>query len=159
MVANMTRLPLPQATEPASEPASGSAPDPARDSTAFNPLDALRMLHSAGGALFGQAALYGQLARVEWAEEKQRLLKMLALGLLAFTCLLCVLLLAGILVLVFSWDTAYRIPAAVALLAVYVSATAIASYRLRILMALGDEAFAATRAELAADITLLRSKL
>jgi uncharacterized membrane protein YqjE len=149
MFANMTQLPPAQAAEPGSAPGSAT----------FNPLDALRMLHSAGGALFAQAALYGQLARVEWAEEKRRLLQMLVLGLLAFTCLLCVLLLAGILVLVFSWDTAYRIPAAMALFAVYVSATAGAWYRLQILMARAGEAFAATRTELAADITLLRSKL
>jgi uncharacterized membrane protein YqjE len=151
MVANMTPLPQPQPAEPVSEPAPGF--------TAFNPLDALRMLHSAGGALFTQATLYGQLAKVEWAEEKGRLFQMLALVLLAFACLLCTMLLVGILVLVFSWDTPYRTPAALALIAAYVSAIGIAWYRLKILTARSSQVFAATRAELAADIALLRSKL
>jgi uncharacterized membrane protein YqjE len=155
MAANTNRMPLPQPPELAPGPVSAPTPG----STAFNPLDALRMLHSAGGALFTQATLYGQLARVEWAEERGRLFQMLALVLLAFACLLCTILLAGILVLVFSWDTTYRTPAALALIAVYMSGIGIAWYRLKTLMARGSQAFAATRAELAADIGLLRSKL
>ncbi len=147
----ITGLPLPQPAEPASEPGP--------DSAAFNPLDALRMLHSAGGALFAQASLYGQLMRVEWAEEKGRWLQMLVFALLAFACLLCAMLLVGTLVLVFSWDTAYRIPAAMALIAAYLSGIGITWYRIKVLTALGSQAFAATRAELAADIALLRSKL
>jgi len=53
-------------------------------SASFNPLGALRLMRSAGRAMLGQAGLYGQLARLEWAEEKKRLAKMLAAGAVAF---------------------------------------------------------------------------
>ncbi len=125
----------------------------------FNPLDVVRILRSAGSALFAQASLHGQLARVEWAEEKSRLLQMLVFGLLGFAGLLCVLLAAGALVLALSWDTPYRIAAAVALLAVYGLIAGFAWVRLKTLSARGNQAFAATREELAADIALLKSNL
>lgn len=113
----------------------------------------------AGGALFAQAALLGQLAWVEWAEEKSRLLKMLNVTLLGFACLLCVMLLAGVLVLLLSWGTAYRIPALTALIVIYGLGAGVAWRRLQALSALGDRSFAATRDELAAGVALLRSQL
>jgi uncharacterized membrane protein YqjE len=122
-------------------------------------LTALRLLRSAGGALFAQAALHGQLARVEWAEEKRRLGQMLIVTLLGFVCLLGAMLLVTALVLALSWETAYRIPVLIALIAVHVLGTAIAWRRFQALSALGCRAFAATREELAADIALLKSKL
>ena len=132
---------------------------PAPDSTEINPLDAIRILRSAGKSLFAQAALHGQLARVEWAEEKTRLIKMLVLVLLGFVGLLCVLLFLGVLVLAYSWDTAYRIPAVMALIAVFGLAAGIAWRSLQALSAQSSQAFAATREELAADLALLKSKL
>jgi uncharacterized membrane protein YqjE len=128
-------------------------------STTIDLMHAMRILRSAGGALSAQAALYGQLAQVEWAEEKYRLLKMLVITLLGFACLLCVMLFVGALVLAFCWETAYRVPAVMALIAVYGIGTYIAWRRLQALSALGGQAFAATREELAADIALIRSKL
>lgn len=122
----------------------------------FNPLDVVRVLRSAGSALFTQAALHGQLAQVEWAAEKSRLLRMLAFGLLGFASLLCVMLAAGALVLAFSWDTPYRTAAAIAVLAAYGLVAGFAWIRLTILSTQGGQAFAATREELAADIALLR---
>jgi hypothetical protein len=65
------------------------------DSTAINALNAIRTLSSAGGALFDQVALHGQLAQVEWGEEKNRLLKMLVGAVLGFASLLCVMLSLG----------------------------------------------------------------
>ena len=129
------------------------------DATQFNPLDAVRILRSAGSALFTQATLHGQLARVEWAEEKARLLRMLVVGLLGFASLLCVMLAVGALVLAFSWDTAYRIPAAVALLAAYGLGAGFAWVRFKALSAQSSQAFAATREELAANLALLKSNL
>jgi uncharacterized membrane protein YqjE len=129
------------------------------DSASINPLDVVRMLRSAGAALFTQAAMHGQLARIEWAEEKTRLSQMLIVGLICFASLLCVLLFAGALVLAFSWDTAYRIHAAVALIIAYALVAAFAWGRLKALSARGSQAFAATREELAADLALLKSKL
>jgi len=129
------------------------------DSAAFNPLDAIRLLRLAGKALFAQVALHGKLALVEWAEEKNRLFKMLIAALLGFACVLCVMLFGGTLVLAFFWNTAYRIPASIVLMTLYVVGMVIAWRRLQTLSALGSRAFAASREELAVDLRLLRSKL
>lgn len=139
-------------------PAQEQAP-PVTQSNAISPLDAIRLLRSAGGALFAQAGLHGQLARVEWAEEKIRLTKMLIATLAGFACLLCCLIFAGVLVLALTWETEYRIAAILALGIVYGIGALIAWLRLRALSALSEQAFAATREELAADIALIKSKL
>lgn len=119
-------------------------------------MDALRLLLSAGGALLTQAELHGQLARLEWAEEKSRLQRMLVTGLLGFASLLSSMIFIGILVMATTWDTDYRLPSIIAVAALYGLATAFAWRRLRSLSALGEKAFAATRAELAADMALIR---
>lgn len=119
----------------------------------------LRLLRSAGRALLAQSALHGQLARVEWAEERQRLLQMLLATLLGFACALTLLLLCSTLVLVLSWATPYRIAALLGLLLLHGLGCAIAWYRFQVLLARSSESFAATRAELAADIALLKSRL
>lgn len=141
-----------------------SAPEPERaaqavttpDSAGINPLSAARILTSAGAALFTQATLHGELVRIEWAEERSRLLKMLVVTLLGFACLLCALLSAGALLVSVYWDTTVRIPVAMTVVAVYVLGTAIAWRRFQALSALSDHGFAATREELAADVALLR---
>ena len=116
-------------------------------------------MRSAGKTIFTQAVLHGQLVRVEWAEEKIRLMKMLAFMLLGFACLLCFMIFAGVLVLTFSWETAYRIQAIIAIITVYGTGIGVAWYRLDILLAQSNRAFAATREELAADMALISSKL
>ncbi|RPH68206.1 MAG: hypothetical protein EHM83_00065 [Burkholderiales bacterium] len=113
-------------------------------------------MFSAGGALLTQAGLHGQLARLEWAEEKSRLHQMLITGLIGFASLLSFMIFTGILVVATTWDTVYRLPAIIAVVAVYGLATGFAWRRLRSLSALGKEAFAATREEFAADMALLR---
>lgn len=132
-----------------------TTPDPA----AFNPLDVVRLLGAAGGTLFRQATLHGDLARVEWADEKARWSRMLAVALFGFASFLCVMLAIGALVLALSWDTTLRVPAALSLTVIYLLGTAIAWRRLKALSALGTGAFAATREELAADLALLKSRL
>ncbi|MDP9140204.1 MAG: hypothetical protein M3O62_05345 [Pseudomonadota bacterium] len=124
-----------------------------------HPLDAVRILRAAGGALLAQATLHGRLARVEWAHEKLRLSKMLAVALMGFASLLCVMLSVGGLLLAFYWDTSYRIPVALTLIALYGVGTGIAWRRFQALSALGSQSFSATREELAADIALLKSAL
>jgi len=71
----------------------------------------------------------------------------------------CTLLFTGALVLAFYWDTVYRIPAAIALAALYGLGTALSWRRFQSLSALSGQSFAATRVELAADMVLLRSRL
>ncbi len=119
----------------------------------------LRLLRSAGRALFAQAALHGQLAWLEWAEEKQRLLHILLTTLFGFACLLCLMLLGNALVLALSWATAYRIHALLGLLCLHGLAGAIAWRHLHRLLRKSRTSFAATRTELAADIALIKSTL
>jgi uncharacterized membrane protein YqjE len=122
-------------------------------------MHAVRILSSASKALFAQAELHGQLARVEWNEEKCRLMKMLVITLLGFASLLCSMLFAGFLVLALFWETTHRVPAVLAMITVYTIGTGIAWHRFQTLSALSGQAFAATYEELAADIALIRSKL
>jgi uncharacterized membrane protein YqjE len=130
-----------------------------RDSNTVNPLDAIRVLRSAGGALIDQLALHGQLVHIQFKEEKIRLLKMFIVTLMGLGCLLCLMLFVGIFVLAFYWNTEYRIPAAILLIAIYALGCGVAWFRLKTLLALGDQAFASTREELAADIAMLKSRL
>ena len=122
-------------------------------------LEKLRLLNAAGGALLTQATLHSELLRIEWAEEKQRLLTMLLVLLLGFGTLFCMLLFAGVLVLALNWDTGYRISAIIALMAIYAGATFFAWRRFQALSAQSEQMFAASREELAADLALLRQKL
>ena len=140
---------------------TGPNPQPPTDADlgARSLLRTVRLLRSAGGALLVQAALHGQLAQVEWEEEKRRLAKMLLITLLGLAFLVCVMLLVCVLVLALSWETAYRIPAMVALIAICALACALAWRRVCALSALSSQSFAATREEIAADIALLKSKL
>lgn len=131
----------------------------ATEAAKFSLLDIIRILRSAGGPLFAQTALHAALARVEWAEEKRRLLRMLLFALLGFAFLLCTLLFAGVLVLAVSWETDFRIPALMLLVALFGLGVHLAWKRFQLLSAQGEQAFAATREEIAADIALLRSKL
>jgi uncharacterized membrane protein YqjE len=129
------------------------------DSPAIDALGAIRLLHSAGGALLDQLILHGQLARVEWVEEKNRLLQMLVGAILGFACLLCIMLAAGGLLLALCWETVYRIPVAATLLSLYGLGAALAWRRFSALSALSSGSFATTRTELAADLALIRSRL
>mgnify|MGYP003951104377 CR=1 FL=1 len=128
-------------------------------SAGISPLAVIRVLRSGGKAILGQAALYGELACVEWAEEKNRLTKMFVIGMAAFACLLGVLLFTGVLVMAISWDTPYRIPAVLAMMVIYVIGVGIAWHKVRALSASSGQAFSVTREEFAADIALIKSKL
>jgi uncharacterized membrane protein YqjE len=129
------------------------------DRPGIDPLGALQRLRRAGRALLAQAGLHAQLAHVEWAQERLRLGRMLAVTVAGFACLLCAMLAAGALVLACCWETAYRIPAVAALMAVYGIGAGLAWRRFQALSELGAHSFAATREELAADLALLKSRL
>lgn len=125
----------------------------------FNPLGALRLLRSAGGALFAQAALHSQLARVEWAEEKIRLTRMAIAAVVALVSTICLLLLGSFVVLALSWNTPFQIHVIVGVLVVYLVAILLSIRALMQQIALGALSFAATREEIAADLALLKAKL
>jgi uncharacterized membrane protein YqjE len=122
-------------------------------------MDVVRLLRSGGGALLVQALLHGQLAHIEWQEEQKRLLRMLAIGVLGFACVMCVLLFSGALAVAAAWQTAWRLPVLAALVILYAAGTAVAWRRFDALAALGDQAFAASRDELALDAALLKRNL
>lgn len=129
------------------------------DTGAVNPLQLLGLVKSASGALFAQAALHAELAQVEWQEEKERLSKIIAYVLMAFACFLCLIFFLGLFAIALSWDTEYRIHVFVGLILSYVIALVWAGLRIRALAALGAKSFAATRAEIAADLELIKSAL
>ncbi len=132
-----------------------SAPDAGSTSV----LDVVRMLRAAGAVLVSQAGLHGQLLQLEWEAEKSRIIGMLVAVAVIVIGLFCALLTLGALVLVFTWDTRYRIPATIAVLLAYAGTAAFAWYRLRVLSARGRDAFSASREELSADLELLKSRL
>lgn len=124
-----------------------------------NPLQLLNIVRSASGAFFAQASLHAQLAQVEWEEEKQRLAKMFAFTLVGFACFLCLIFFTGALTLAIVWDTHYRIPVFIFLLFCYAGGIVWAGFQLKKLAALSENSFAATRAEIAADVALIKSVL
>ena len=132
----------------------------AANSSAAPSVSALvRIARSAGGALLVQSGLHLELRQVEWQETRIRLLKMLGAALLGFACLLCLMLALGALLLAVSWPTPWRIAAVVALIVVYAIGAVLAWRQFQSQSALGASGFAASRAELAADLALLRAQL
>ncbi|MET0356425.1 MAG: phage holin family protein [Cellvibrio sp.] len=129
------------------------------DAGAINPLQLLGILRSASGALIAQASLHAELAQVEWEVEKQRLGRMIIFTLVAFACFLCLIFFVGMGALAISWDTPYRIHTFIGLVLCYALALVWAGFKLKALSALGEQSFAATRAEIAADIDLIKSAL
>lgn len=107
--------------------------------------------------MFTHAQLHARLLGLEWSQEKQRLVQLLVAGAFAFASATCLLLFTGIAALSISWDTPYRLPTALAAMALY-GLTLFLCWRKFCALTAAD-AFAATRAELAADLALLRSKL
>jgi uncharacterized membrane protein YqjE len=130
-----------------------------KESDGIDLLRTLRIVRSAGGALCTQANLYGKLARIEWLEEKNRLMKMFMFGLMGFACLLCVMLFIGLLVVILSWDSAYRVLAISSIIILYGVGIGISWLYFHALSALNTQSFAATREELATDLALLKSRL
>lgn len=139
---------------PESSPLSPAAPGAQRGL-----LRLLRLWRVAGPELLEQAELHGQLASLEWAEEKRRLLLLVLFAGLAFVCLLNLSLVLSALLLALSWATPYQWPAVVSLIAVHGVLLLVACRRLQMLLGRGAQAFAATREELAAGFAALRRLL
>lgn len=122
-------------------------------------MDIIQRLRALAKIVFAQLELHGQLAQVEWAEEKNRLQQMLAAAVLGFVCLLCALLFAGFFAVVLSWETEYRLITLAAIFLLYSAGVGLCVYKIIRLSARGSATFAATREEVAADLALLRSQL
>jgi uncharacterized membrane protein YqjE len=130
-----------------------------KDPGAMNPLQLLSVIRSASSALCAQAALHAQLAQVEWKEEKLRLSKMLIFTFMGFACFLCFMLFLGAFLLMLSWDTTFRIPVFLLLVFSYFLALVWAAFKVYALAQQGNNSFAGTRAEIEADLALLKRVL
>lgn len=117
------------------------------------------ILRSGADALLAQGSLHLQLLQVEWELEKLRYRRIAFLLLFGVPLLMCSMLAAGMLVMVFSWNTPFQYVAACLLVLFYSAGAFIAFYRLRQETAPGNSAFAETRREVAADIALLRDRI
>jgi uncharacterized membrane protein YqjE len=129
----------------------------ARRDEDVDPVRVLRQLRDAGAPLAEHARAYALLFGLELREEATRLQRVVFAGLLMGASLACLLLTLGLLSIAASWDTQWRVPVAVAVIVVYGLAAAFASRRQSTLVAQAPRAFAATRAELAADVASWRS--
>jgi uncharacterized membrane protein YqjE len=129
------------------------------DAGSMNPLQMLTILRSASGALLAQATLHAELAHVEWEAEKQRLYQMFVFTLMGFACFICLSMVVSAFAIALSWYTPYRIPVFIVLILGYLGALLWAGLRIKALLALSSQSFAATRAEIAADIALIKSAL
>ena len=129
------------------------------NSGSIDPVKVLRILCKAGGDVFTQAALHGQLAQIEWAEEKNRLFKLGLFAALSFVSFLFVMLFGTLLALALSWDTPYRIHTLLMIMVFYMLLTVVAWRRFKLLSALGSKRFAATREEISLDLEMLKGHL
>ncbi len=130
-----------------------------KDAGSINPLQLVGMLRSAGSALVAQVSLHAQLAHIEWQQEKQRLCKMAVFGILGFVFFLCFAIAASAFAILLSWNTPYLIHTFTAVLIVHIVGFVWAALSLKKLAAQSNHSFAATRAEIASDIALLKSAL
>ena len=116
----------------------------------------LRLWRVAGPQLLELVELHGQLARLEWAEETRRLLRLVLFAGVVFAFLLSLLLVLSALLLALSWATPYQWPGILAVVTVHGLGLLLACWRLKVQIDRGAQSFAATREELATGFDVLR---
>lgn len=122
-------------------------------------MEIIRRLRASAAIVLMQLELHGRLAGIEWQQEKNRLQQLLIFSLLGVIFLSCCLLGAGLLVITLGWSTEYRLQTMAGVIVFYAIGVVICYFRCKHYAALGAESFAATRAEIAADIALIRNQL
>lgn len=130
-----------------------------RETKSVNIASMVQMFNSASDGLLAQAKLHGQLAKIEWQEEKDRLARMLVAVLVGFSCFICLLIFVGVLVISLSWNTEYQLIALLSLCTFYALMTYIAWWQFNLATKMSEGFFAGTHAELAADLAMIKSKL
>lgn len=101
-------------------------------------------------ALLGLARTRAELASIEYAEERGRVGRQLALMLAGIGCLMFALFFAAAGIVAYFWDT-YRIPAILVIVAVFCAAGVVLLWRRAELAHTSPTPFAATIAELDKD--------
>lgn len=122
-------------------------------------MEIIQRLQASAKLVLMQLELHGRLANIEWQQEKKRLQQWALYGVFSIVFVFCALFFAGFVVLALSWATPYRWQAITALVIFYGAGALFCYLRCQYYAAQGASAFAATRAELAADIALIRSQL
>jgi uncharacterized membrane protein YqjE len=130
-----------------------------RETKSVNIASMVQMFNSASDALLAQAKLHGQLVKIEWQEEKDRLASIFAALLIGFSCFICLLIFVGVLVMSLSWNTDYQLIALVSLCTFYALASYLAWRQFSLATKMLRGGFAHTRAELSADLAMIKSKL
>ena len=117
------------------------------------------IVRDASGMLLDHAALHAELLRVEWAEERLRLGRLMTAAAVSFAFLLALLIAFGTLLLSLAWDSSLRVPTVAALMVLYALGAAMAWRQYSAQATRGEHSFAASRSEFAADLELLRSHM
>lgn len=117
----------------------------------------LRSLVRLGGTLLATAQTRVELLTTEVSEDVERGVRILLWGFIAVLSGVLALLLAGITVIVYFWDT-HRMAAAVGVTLVFVAIAAVAAWVSRLRLQEKPRLLDATRTELARDVTMLRGE-
>jgi len=117
----------------------------------------LRSLVRLGGTLLAAAQARVELLTTEVSEDLQRGVRILLWGFIALLSGMLALLLAGITVIVYFWDT-HRMAAAIGVTLVFVVIAAVAAWVSRQRLQEKSRLLDATRTELARDVTMLRGE-
>jgi uncharacterized membrane protein YqjE len=126
-----------------------------------SPGPATSLLRSAvrlGGTLLATAETRVELFTTEIGEDVERGVRILLWGFVAALAAVLTLLLAGVSVIVWFWDT-HRMGAAVAVTAVFAAVAAVAAWIARTRLHQKPRMLDATRTELRRDVVALRREL
>ncbi|MEJ2800392.1 putative membrane protein YqjE [Comamonas sp. BIGb0124] len=99
------------------------------------------------------------LARIEWAEEKRRMLKLVLLTIAALALTIVALVVLSFAVMASYWDTPHRATAVWVVAGIWLVGWAAALYTLISTARASGQAFQGTRDELARDWATLKEKL
>jgi uncharacterized membrane protein YqjE len=116
----------------------------------------LRSAVQLAGSVMAAAQTRAELLTTEVEEEIQRVARLLLLGFAALLAGILGALIAGFIVVIVFWDT-HRVAAAVSVLVVFLVAAVVCGLAVRRQLKARPRLLEATRAELARDVTRLRS--
>lgn len=127
--------------------------------TSVNLMSIVQMLGAAGEAFLAQANLHRQLAANEWQQEKARLTSMFAAFLVGFCCFICLLIFIAVLAILLTWNSPYQSISLLSVCTLYALGAYLAFRRFMWQAKKSTNFLAATRAEMAADLAMIKSKL